>query len=77
MPNSPIGTEMRKTSRQSIGASRPPNTSPMNMPLMPAMLLMPRAIPRWCSGKASVRMAAELAINRALPTPWKMRMITR
>ena len=30
MPNSPTGTEMRNTSRQSIGARMPPSTSPMN-----------------------------------------------
>ncbi len=41
VPNSPTGTEIRNTSRQSIGASRPPSTSPTNMPLTPTMLLMP------------------------------------
>jgi len=46
------------------------------MPLMPATWLMPRAMPRWCSRKASVRMAAELAIRKAAPTPWKMRITT-
>jgi hypothetical protein len=71
-----MGTEIRNTRRQLIGARRPPSTSPMNEPLMPAMLLMPRAMPRWFSGKASVRMAAELATRNAAPTPWKMRPTT-
>ena len=43
---------------------------------MPAIWLMPIAMPRWCSGKASVRMAVELAIRKAAPTPWKSRMTT-
>ena len=73
MPNRPNGTEMRNTSRQSIGASTPPRISPMKDPLMPAMLLIPRARPRWLAGKASVRMAAELAIRKAAPMPWRMR----
>ncbi len=55
----PKGTETRKISRQSIGASSPPTTRPRNDPLIPATLLMPRASPRWFSGKASVKMAAE------------------
>ena len=46
----------------------------MKVPLMAAAWLMPRAKPRRSGGKASVRMAAELAINMAAPTPWKMRM---
>ena len=41
-----------------MGASRPPRMSPMNRPLTPTMLLMPRAMPRWLAGKASVMMAA-------------------
>ena len=36
---------------------------------------MPRAMPRWLTGKASVRMAMELAISRAPPTPWKIRRL--
>ncbi len=48
----------------------------MNDPLIPATWLMPSAIPRWFSGKASVRIAAELAISSAAPTPWKIRMMT-
>ena len=48
----------------------------MNDPLMPATWLMPSARPRWSSGKASVRMAAELAISSAAPTPWNTRMMT-
>ena len=46
----------------------------MNDPLMPATWLIPSAMPRWFSGKASVRMAAELANSKAAPTPWKIRM---
>ena len=45
MPKSPTGTEIRNTSRQSIGASRPPSTSPTNIPLTPTMLLMPERHP--------------------------------
>ena len=74
MPNSPMGTETRKISRQLIGASMPPSTKPMNVPLMAAAWLTPMAMPRCPSGKASVRMAAELAISMAAPTPWKMRI---
>ena len=65
----PNGTEIRNTRRQSIGASRPPSTRPMNMPLTPTMLLMPSAIPRWLAGNASVRIAAEFASRNAAPTP--------
>ena len=46
----------------------------MKVPLMAAAWLMPRAKPRRSGGKASVRMAAELAMSSAAPTPWKMRM---
>ena len=45
VPNSPTGTEIRNTRRQSIGASRPPSTRPMNIPLTPTMLLMPERHP--------------------------------
>ena len=47
----------------------------MNEPAMAATLLIPRAKPRWFSGKASVRMALELANRKAPPTPWKTRMM--
>ena len=46
----------------------------MKVPLMAAAWLMPRAKPRRSGGKASVRMAAELAMRSAAPTPWKMRI---
>ena len=46
----------------------------MNEPLKAAAWLMPMAIPRFPAGKASVKMAAELAINMAAPTPWKIRI---
>ena len=36
---------------------------------------MPRAIPRWSSGKASVRMAEEFAISIAAPSAWNSRMV--
>ena len=68
-----MGTETKKISRQLIGARMPPRTSPMNVPLMAAAWLIPMAMPRWPAGKASVRMAAELAISMAAPTPWKIR----
>ena len=47
----------------------------MNVPLKAAAWLTPRAIPRWLLGNTSVRMADELAISMAAPTPWKMRMM--
>jgi hypothetical protein len=47
----------------------------MNVPAMPATLLIPSAMPRWCSGNASVRIAPELASRSAAPTPWKTRMM--
>ncbi len=71
-----MGTDTKKISLHSIGASTPPRMSPMNVPLSPATWLMPRAIPRWSSGKASVRMAEELAMSMAAPTPWKIRITT-
>ena len=37
-------------------------------------LVDPEGQPRWSGGKASVRIAAELAINMAAPRPWKMRI---
>jgi len=52
----------------------PPRTSPIVEPAMPAMLLMPSARPRWSDGKASVRIAAELAISIDAPSAWKMRI---
>ena len=73
VPTIPAGTETRKTSRHEIGASSPPSTRPMNMPLMPTTLLIPSARPRWFSGKASVRMATELATRKAAPTPCTIR----
>ncbi len=72
-----MGTETRKISRHWIGPSRPPSTSPMNDPLMPATWLIPSAMPRWSCGKASVRMAAEFAMSMAAPTPWNTRITTR
>ena len=69
-----MGTDTKKISRQLIGASTPPRTSPMKVPLNAAAWLTPSAMPRCSAGKASVRMAAELAISMAAPTPWKIRM---
>ena len=39
------------------------------------MPLMPIALPRSATGKASVRIAVELANSSAPPTPWKIRMM--
>ncbi len=47
------------------------------MPLTPTMLLIPSAMPRSLTGKASVMIAAALAIRQAPPTPWTMRKTTR
>ena len=77
VPNTPTGTEIRKTRRQSIGARIPPRTSPTNIPLTPTMLLMPSAMPRWLAGKASVMMAAALASRQAPPMPWTIRNTIR
>jgi hypothetical protein len=73
VPKMPKGTLTRNTARQLVSASSPPISSPMNEPVRAATWLMPRAMPRWLTGKASVRMAMELAISRALPTPWTIR----
>ena len=69
----PKGMLTRNTNRQLVSASRPPISSPMKEPARAATWLMPRAMPRWPTGKASVRMAMELAISRAPPTPWTTR----
>ena len=45
----------------------------MNVPLVAATPLIPSAMPRWLAGKASVRIADELAKTIAPPTPWKIR----
>ncbi len=63
VPNKPNGRLIQKTARQSQAESRPPSSRPTNWPEMPATWLMPRAVPRWPSGNASVRIAAELAIS--------------
>ncbi len=60
-----------------MSASTPPSTSPMNDPAMPAIMLIPSAVPRCSTGKASVRMAVELAISSAPPTPCTTRMTIR
>ena len=49
----------------------------MNVPLNAAAWLMPMAMPRCSTGKASVRMATELAISIAAPTAWKRRITIR
>ena len=49
----------------------------MNEPAMPATWLRPSARPRSLAGKASVRIALELAISMAPPTPWKIRIAIR
>ncbi len=46
----------------------------MNEPEIAATPLMPSASPRWFSGKASVRIALELANSIAPPTPWPTRI---
>ena len=63
MPNTPTGTLIQNTARQSQAASRPPATRPMNMPASAAIWLVPSAKPRRSGGNASVRIAAELAIS--------------
>ena len=73
VPNTPIGTFTQKISRQSIAASTPPSSRPMNWPEMPTIWLTPRAMPRLLAGNASVRMAAELAISIEPPKAWTIR----
>ncbi len=69
VPKTPIGTLIQKTARQSMSARMPPTTRPMNAPAMPAITLTPIAKPRWFALNASVRIAAELAMRSAPPTP--------
>ena len=73
VPKTPIGTFTQNTARQSQAARTPPRISPMNCPEIPQIWLMPRAIPRCLAGKASVRMAAALAISMAPPNAWTSR----
>ncbi len=68
MKKTPTGTFTQNTARQSQAASSPPATRPMNIPPSPATWLMPRAKPRCSLGKASVRIAAELAVSIEPPT---------
>ena len=68
MPNTPTGTLIQNTARQSTAASRPPATRPTNCPARPATWLVPSAKPRRSAGNASVRIAAELAISMDPPT---------
>ena len=74
VPMTPTGTEIRKTSRQLTGASRPPSTSPMNTPARAATRFSPSARPRSSDGNASVRIAAELAMIIAPPTACRSRI---
>ena len=69
VPNTPIGTLIQNTARQSTSASSPPTTRPMNAPAMPAITLTPIAKPRCAAGNASVRIAAEFAVSSAPPMP--------
>jgi len=75
VPNAPIGAETRNTRCQSTGPSRPPSSSPTNEPAIAAIELMPSAVPRWLAGKASVRIAVELANRNAPPMPCTTRQM--
>ena len=66
----PIGTPTQKMARQSHCDSTPPISRPRNEPATAATMLTPSAMPRWLLGNASVRIAADDAINIAPPTPW-------
>ena len=68
VPITPIGTFTQNTARHHHAASSPPSSRPTNCPAIPAIWLMPSAMPRWRAGNASVRMAAALAISMAPPT---------
>ena len=73
VPTTPSGTLTRNTDRQSHCESNPPATRPMNEPASAATWLMPSAIPRSDGENASVRIAVELAISIAPPTPCTIR----
>ena len=73
MPNTPTGTFTQNTARQSISASTPPATRPMNWPAIAATWLMPSANPRRSTGNASVRIAAEFAVSIDPPRAWTTR----
>jgi hypothetical protein len=47
----------------------------MNEPAIAAIELTPSASPRWCGGKASVRIALEFAKISAPPTPCPTRIM--
>jgi hypothetical protein len=64
----PIGTLTQKTLRHEISESTPPSTRPRKLPAIAAIWLMPSAMPRRCAGKASVRIAVELAKSIEPPT---------
>ena len=51
VPNTPIGTLIQNTARQSTSARMPPTTRPMNAPAMPAITLTPIAKPRCVGGE--------------------------
>ncbi len=69
VPSTPIGTPTQKMARQSNSESTPPISRPRNEPATAATMLTPSAMPRWFDGNASVRIAADDAINIAPPTP--------
>ena len=57
VPKTPKGTLIQNTARHWMSARRPPTTRPMKEPKMAAIMLIPMAMPRSCTGKASVRIA--------------------
>ena len=69
----PTGTLTQNTARQSHAASSPPAVSPMNCPARIAVWFTPRAKPRRSRGKASVRIAAELAASIEPPKACRKR----
>ena len=69
----PIGTLNQKIDRQPKPVSQPPRIGPRIWPAPMIIALMPSARPSSRRGKASVTSAAELAISRAPPTPWRTR----
>jgi hypothetical protein len=71
----PIGTLTQNTARQSHSDSTPPMSRPRKEPATAATILIPSAVPRCLAGKASVRMAVELAISMAPPIPWNTRQM--
>ena len=70
MPKTPTGTLTQKTSRQSMAASIPPSTRPMNEPAMAAIMLMPERHAALVRGEGVGQDGGGVGHQEAPPTPW-------